>query len=88
MRVLVSNRGDERFKDIPGTIIDLNSRGHSFDCLVEFDEYVHGHAGLGWGTVEGKDGHCYWFYFGNLEEIDVPEETPLEDCHISYDDLF
>lgn len=70
-----------------GTIIDLECN-HPYDCLVEFDEYVHGHSGLGWGTIEGKDGHCYWFGADDVTEIvDVVEAAP-ETYVIGYDLLF
>ncbi len=78
----------DRFNNKWGTIIDLDCTSeHDFDCLVEFDEYVQGHDGLGWGTVIGKKGHCYWFRAGEIDLVDVIREVP-EATEITYDSLF
>lgn len=69
---------------VPGTIIDVRCLAGDYDCLVEFDRHVDGHSGLGWGTVEGREGCCFWTYARFLEEI--PNET-VQDCDFTYDDF-
>ena len=77
----------ERFKDEPGTIIDLTDKNGSFDCLVEFDSDVGGHNGLGWGDVEGEKGHCYWFMANEVVAI-KDESANVESLSIRYNELF
>lgn len=40
-----------------GTIIDMR-----LGCrvLIEFDEYINGHAGGKYAKIKGKGGHCWW----------------------------
>ena len=89
MRVYAATDRGAYCDGIPGTIIDTGCRLSSYDCLVEFDEFVNGHSGLGWGTVEGKKGYCYWFNAEHVEEIvdEVRMDDAVTDCNISYEDL-
>lgn len=73
--------------DMPGTIISTECLEATYDCLVEFDEDVQGHSGLGWGTVEGRHGHCFWLDAEQLEELKEAPLTP-ETYNIDYDSLF
>lgn len=75
-----------RFEDEIGTIIDSGVAG--YDCLVEFDNNVDGHDGLGWSAVSGKYGHCYWFDAADFEQIIDVAETSIEAVDIGYDVLF
>ena len=85
MRVFVVNTKPS--KDIAGTVIDISCKQANYDCLVEFDEDVGGHDGLGWGSCAGKDGHCVWYDAKDLEEIQEDAPDP-ENYDIGYDDLF
>lgn len=87
MRV-IAHVGLQKVDGQRGTIIDLHSRMNSWDCLVEFDEHVGGHSGLGWGKVSGEEGHCYWCMASQLEEVVDDVVINTEACSISYDELF
>lgn len=82
-------RGDaSRFQNTLGTIIDLECSVEPWDCLVEFDEDVNGHSGLGWGKVSGKPKHCYWFCAYEIEEV-ILNSIPAEEmgAALSFDEL-
>lgn len=81
-------RGEDiRFENKLGTIIDLEC-SRNYDCLVEFDEDVNGHDGLGWGKVSGKQRHCYWFHAQEIEEV-ILDSIPAEEmgAALSFDEL-
>lgn len=81
---------DSRFWNTLGTIIDLECSQSpcSFDCLVEFDEDVNGHSGLGWGKVSGKPNRCYWFYAQDIEEVILDSIPAVEmGAALSFDEL-
>lgn len=79
---------DSRLFGESGTIIDLRCKKCDYDCLIEFDKYIFGHDGLGWGTIRGKEGHCYWFNAADVEEIIAAVEPTVEAYGIDYDALF
>lgn len=88
MRVCAAVSSGAYTHNVPGTVIDVQCYMSGFDCLVEFDEFVHGHTGLGWGTVEGKEGHCYWFPARRVKEIvEEIEDNCVANYNMSYDDL-
>lgn len=79
------------FSDKYGIVIDVECQNHSYDALVEFDDDVNGHDGLGWGLVRGKPGHCYWVHDYEIEEDGsryVRSHMIQETYDISYDSLF
>ena len=44
-----------------GTIINKDYRfKDSCIVLIEFDEYINGHAGGKYAKIKGKGGHCWW----------------------------
>lgn len=71
-----------------GTVIDVDCKWPgNFDALVEFDNCINGHNGLGWGRVTGLNGHCYWAHACVLEQVIEPQVVP-ECLDIGYDELF
>ena len=79
---------DYRFQNTLGTIIDLECSRDPYDCLVEFDEDVNGHSGLGWGKVVGEPKRCYWFCAQEIEEV-ILNSIPAEEmgAALSFDEL-
>jgi hypothetical protein len=75
-------RPGEKDSDTVGTIIDNTCRHEEYDFLVEFDDDIGGHDGLGWGNHQGKHGHCLWCRAGSLTLIE--KEADYTDIEISF----
>lgn len=89
MSVVCRNKDNKDFSHTLGTIIALHDMYKRYDCLVEFDTYVGGHDGLGWGETSGKKGHCYWFWASEIEvAVDDASKAIPEAYDITYDMLF
>ena len=86
MRVVGASGAPTKFEHIAGTIIDTDCGGRGFAALVEFDEYIDGHDGLGWGEASGKMGHCYWVLDKEIDEL--PTANVPDSYDIEYDNLF
>lgn len=84
-RVVVGNI-DTR-KNVDGTIIDDACIHEEYDFLVEFDDYIAGHNGLGWGKSPGKSGHCLWFRAGDLTMIEEEADCVDIEISLSFEDL-
>lgn len=68
-----------------GTIIGFVCDQKYNDPLVEFDENINGHDGLGKCSVSGKHEHC-WFVPRSCIELIVDDVIP-ERLPISFDEI-
>ncbi len=71
----------DKFGMIIGFVYDLKYD----DPLVEFDENINGHDGLGKCSVSGKHGHC-WFVPRSCIELIVDDVIP-DRLSISFDEI-
>lgn len=69
-----------------GTIINISSDNM---LLIEFDNNIRGHNGLGTGENLGKLGHCWWVDTDDISFLDKSKKINIQDrinrnCEVLY----